>query len=98
MAFRGGPFYMYTYTHTHTHTHTHTQEWYFVADPFEDTHGWQDLSPEEWTPRFEYGGNRIPIRVQVCAMCAHAHSQQLWRIRHNPVLMSPHVQVSGLRF
>ena len=45
------------------------QEWYFVADPFEDTQGWQDLSPEEWTPRFEYGGNRIPIRAQVCAVC-----------------------------
>ena len=50
------------------------KEWHFVVDPFEDTPGWQDLSPEEWTPRFEYGGNRIPIRVQVCAMCAHAHS------------------------
>ena len=60
--------------YVYIHTHTHTQEWYFGADPFEDTHGWQDLSPEEWTPRFEYGGNRIPIRVQVCVMCAHAHS------------------------
>ena len=41
------------------------KEWHFVVGPFKDTPGWQDLSPEAWTPRYEYGGNRIPIRVEV---------------------------------
>ena len=52
------------------------QEWYFTADPFEDTEGWQDLSPEEWTPRFEYAGNRIPIRLQVFM---HVLSASPWK-------------------
>ena len=51
------------------------KEWHFVVDPFEDTPGWQDLSPEEWTPRYKYGGNRIPIRLEVFM---HAMSASPW--------------------
>ena len=51
------------------------KEWHFVVDPFEDTPGWQDLSPEEWTPRYKYGGNRIPIRLEVFM---HAMSVYPW--------------------
>ena len=51
------------------------KEWHFVVDPFEDTPGWQDLSPEKWTPRYEYGGNRIPIRLEVFM---HAMSASPW--------------------
>ena len=46
-----------------------------MVDPFEDTQGWQDLSPEEWTPRYKYGGNRIPIRLEVFM---HAMSASPW--------------------
>ena len=34
-------------------------------DPYERPEGWQDLDPAEWKPRYEYGGNRIPIRIEV---------------------------------
>ena len=51
------------------------KEWHFVVDPFEDTPGWQDLSPEKWTPRYKYGGNRIPIRLEVFM---HAMSASPW--------------------
>ena len=37
----------------------------FVVEPFETPQGWQDQDPKDWTPKHEYGGKRIPIRLQV---------------------------------
>ena len=41
----------------------------FVMDPFEPSEGWQEQDPEDWKPKHEYGGNRIPIRLQVLSVC-----------------------------
>lgn len=37
----------------------------FVVEPFETPQGWQGQDPEDWKPKHEYGGNRIPIRLEV---------------------------------
>jgi hypothetical protein len=37
----------------------------FVVEPFETPEGWQDQDPKDWKPKHEYGGNRIPIRLEV---------------------------------
>jgi len=37
----------------------------FVMDPYETTEGWQEQDPEDWKLKHEYGGNRIPIRLEV---------------------------------
>jgi uncharacterized protein len=47
-----------------THT-TSEKEWYFVFDPFQEMSVRADKDPEDWVPRFDYHGNRMPIRRQV---------------------------------
>ena len=37
----------------------------FVVEPFETPQGWQDQDPDDWKPKHEYGGKRIPIRLEV---------------------------------
>jgi hypothetical protein len=44
---------------------TSEKEWYFVFDPFLASSVQADKAPEEWELRFEYGGDRTPIRRQV---------------------------------
>ena len=39
----------------------------FVRDPFLREEGWQDKDPSEWEPAHDYGGDRVPIRLEVCA-------------------------------
>ena len=38
-----------------------------MMDPFELPEGWQDTDPSTWKPALDFGGNRIPIRLEVCA-------------------------------
>ena len=35
--------------------------------PFVLQKGWQDTDPSKWKPADDFGGNRIPIRLEVCA-------------------------------
>ena len=43
------------------------QELRFVMDPFELPEGWQDTDPSTWELALDFGGNRFPIRLEVCA-------------------------------
>ena len=69
----------------------------FVMDPYETTEGWQEQDPEDWKPKHEYGGNRIPIRLQVlsvsyeeedtCCQPSFLHPVRLDFMRVHPVLI-----------
>ena len=69
----------------------------FVMDPFEPSEGWQEQDPEDWKPKHEYGGNRIPIRLQVlsvsyeeedtCCQPSFLHPVRLDLLRVHPVLI-----------
>jgi hypothetical protein len=47
----------------------------FVMDPFEITEGWQEQDPEYWKPKHDYGGNRIPMRLEVYMHVLSASSE-----------------------
>ena len=69
------------------------QELRFVRDPFLRPEGWQDKDPSEWVPAHDYGGNRIPIRLEVCAAflsCptqSHVHRVHTRRVTRACALM-----------
>jgi hypothetical protein len=37
----------------------------FVVDPFDHFEGWQEQDLKDWKPKHQYGGKRIPIRLEV---------------------------------
>jgi hypothetical protein len=41
------------------------KEWDFVVEPYEKESISRDKPPSEWKPKHEYGGKRIPIRLEV---------------------------------
>jgi hypothetical protein len=41
------------------------KEWDFVTEPFDPKSMSKDRPPSDWKPKYEYGGKRFPIRLQV---------------------------------
>jgi hypothetical protein len=41
------------------------QEYEFVVSPYKEDSVCADVPPSQWLAKFDYGGNRTPIRLEV---------------------------------